>query len=206
MIEDQPKDWNTRNALGDLYIRASQPDKACAQYMQIADHLMHEGFFPRAAAIYKKILKIKPDDEAVQLNLGEISATQGLLADAKAYFVGVASLRRGGAIPRPGGRDDRAPPGQLDPNDFEARALAANTLAENGEAIAAAMQYRAMHADLLEKGRQPEALAALREAVRFNPDDLEGRAELARAAVAEGTSTPPSSISIARSRETTPRS
>ena len=84
MVEDQPRDWNTRNALGDLYIRAAQPDKACAQYMQIADHLMHEGFFPRAAAIYKKILKIKPDDEAVQLNLGEISAKQGLLADAKA--------------------------------------------------------------------------------------------------------------------------
>src|SRR5207253_1890719 len=49
IVEDQPKDWNTRNALGDLYIRASQPDKACAQYMQIADHLMHEGFYPKAA-------------------------------------------------------------------------------------------------------------------------------------------------------------
>ena len=44
--------------------------------------------------------------------------------------------------------------GSLDPNDFEARALAARTLAGNGEAIGAAMQYRAMHADLLEKGRR----------------------------------------------------
>jgi len=185
VVEDQPKDWNTRNALGDLYIRASQPDKACAQYMQIADHLMHEGFYPRAAAIYKKILKIKPDEEAVQLNLGEISAKQGLLADAKAYFVTVANRRRGrgdGA-----GADDMIVRlGSLDPGDFEARALAGRTLAQNGDAIAAAMQYRAMHADLLEKGRQPEALAALREAVGFNPDDLDGRVELARAAVAEG--------------------
>jgi tetratricopeptide (TPR) repeat protein len=185
MIEDQPKDWNTRNTLGDLYIRAAQPDKACAQYMQIADHLMHEGFFPRAAAIYKKILKIKPDDETVQLNLGEISAKQGLLADAKAYFMAVANRRRA--------RGDRAAAdemivrlGALDPADFEARNLAARTLAQNGDAIAAAMQYRAMHSDLLEKGRQPEALAALREAVRYNHDDLEGRAALARAAVAEG--------------------
>jgi tetratricopeptide (TPR) repeat protein len=185
MIEDQPKDWNTRNTLGDLYIRAAQPDKACAQYMQIADHLMHEGFFPRAAAIYKKILKIKPDEEAVQLNLGEISAKQGLLADAKAYFTAVANRRRG--------RGDRAAAdemivrlGSLDPADFEARSLAARTLAQNGDAIAAAMQYRAMHSDLLEKGRTAEALAALREAVRYNHDDLEGRAELAHAAVTEG--------------------
>jgi len=94
MIEEQPRDWNTRNTLGDLYIRAAQPDKACAQYMQIADHLMHEGFYPKAAAIYKKILKIKPDEEAVQLNLGEISAKQGLLADAKTYFLGIAGRRR----------------------------------------------------------------------------------------------------------------
>jgi tetratricopeptide (TPR) repeat protein len=185
MVEDQPRDWNTRNTLGDLYIRASQPDKACAQYMLIADHLMHEGFFPRAAAIYKKILKIKPDEEAVQLNLGEISAKQGLLADSKTYFLAVAN-RRNARGDRAGADEMIVRLGVLDPADFGARSLAARTLAANGDAIAAAMQYRAMHADLLEKGRQPEALAALREAVRFNPDDMDGRVELARGALAEG--------------------
>ncbi len=185
MIEEQPRDWNTRNTLGDLYIRASQPDKACAQYRQIADHLMHEGFYPRAAAIYKKILKIKPDDEPVQLNLGEISAKQGLLADAKAYFLGIATKRRARGD-RAGADEMMIRLGSLDPSDFEARLLAARTLAENGDEIAAAMRYRAMHADLLEKGRLAEAAAALREAVRFNPDDVEGRTELAKAAVAEG--------------------
>ena len=28
MIEEQPRDWNTRNTLGDLYIRAGKPDQA----------------------------------------------------------------------------------------------------------------------------------------------------------------------------------
>ena len=41
MVEEQPRDWNTRNTLGDLYVRASQLDKAVAQYQQIADHLSH---------------------------------------------------------------------------------------------------------------------------------------------------------------------
>src|SRR3954463_16378900 len=94
IVEEQPRDWNTRNALGDLYVRASQSDMAAAQYQQIADHLFTEGFLPKAAALYKKILKIKPDDESVQLHLAEISATQGLLADAKAYFVTIAAKRR----------------------------------------------------------------------------------------------------------------
>ncbi len=185
MIEDQPRDWNTRNTLGDLYIRASKPELAVAQYMQIADHLMHEGFYPKAAAIYKKILKIKPDEEAVQLNLGEISAKQGLLADAKMYFLGVANKRRTRGD-RPGADEIIVRLGVLDPNDFDARVLAARTLADNGDGLAAAMQYRAMHADLIEKGRQPEAMGALRESVRLNPDDTDARATLARAAVAEG--------------------
>jgi tetratricopeptide (TPR) repeat protein len=185
IVEEQPRDWNTRNALGDLYVRAGQADKAAAQYAQIAEHLLHEGFYPRAAALFKKILKIKPDDEGVHLNLGEISAKQGLLADAKGYFTTVANKRRA--------RGDRAGAdevvvrlGSLDPADFDARVMAAKTLADNGDEIAAAMQYRSMHADLLEKGRVVEAAAALREAVKLNPDDVEGRAELAKAAVATG--------------------
>ena len=164
VVEEQPRDWNTRNSLGDLYVRAGQADKAAAQYAQIAEHLTQEGFYPRAGALLKKILKIKPDDETVQMNLGELSARQGLLADAKGYFMAVANRRRA--------RGDRAGAdqmivrlGSLDPSDFDARVMAAKTLATKGDAVAAAKLYRSMHADLLEKGRTEEALVALREAV-----------------------------------------
>lgn len=183
VIEDQPRDWNTANTLGDLYARAGQTDKASAQYTKIADHLFHEGFYPRAAALYKKILKIKPDDEQSQLQLGELSARQGLLADAKSYFAIIAERRRS--------RGDRAGAdemvvrlGSLDPADVEGRLAAARVLEERGEIIGAAIRYRELHADLLEKGRRADALSALRHAVRLNPDDREGRAELARDAMA----------------------
>src|SRR6185436_18582436 len=63
IVEAQPRDWNSANALGDLYVRANQIDKGVAQYTRIADHLNSEGFFPKAAALYKKILKIKPGEE-----------------------------------------------------------------------------------------------------------------------------------------------
>ena len=63
VVEEQPRDWNTANLLGDLYLRASQTEEALRQYNRIADHLMREGFYPKAAALYKKVLKISPDDE-----------------------------------------------------------------------------------------------------------------------------------------------
>jgi tetratricopeptide (TPR) repeat protein len=185
VVEEQPRDWNTANALGDLYGRAGQPDKAAAQYSRIAEHFDREGFYPKAAALYKKLLKVSPDDEDTQLQLAEISAKQGLLMDAKAYFNAVATKRRT--------RGDRAGMaeivirlGSLDPSDIDARMAAAATVAEMGDETAAAVRYRQIHDDLAENDKPTEALAALREAVRFNPYDKEGRGILARAAVAAG--------------------
>lgn len=185
IVEEHPRDWTTANTLGDLYVRAAQPDKAVAQYAKIADHLMHEGFYPRAAALYKKILKIKPDEESVQLNLADISAKQGLLADAKSYLVTIAERRRARGDQK-GTTEILVRLGSIDPADIDARVAAARALVDQGEALGAAIRYRDLHADLLEKGRAPEAMGVLREAVRLNPDDAEGRAVLAKAAVAAG--------------------
>jgi tetratricopeptide (TPR) repeat protein len=185
IVEDQPRDWNSRNTLGDLYVRANQPQKAVAEYEQVADHLFTDGFFAKAAALYKKILKIKPDEESVQLQLGEIAARQGLLADARGYFNAIANRRKQ--------RGDKAGAdqivirlGSLDPADFNARTLAAQILANTGDRVGAAAMFRSMHADLVEKGRAAEALTALRQAVRLNQDDVEGRTLLAREAIAGG--------------------
>src|SRR5204863_7094669 len=76
IVEEQPKDWNTANLLGDLYMRAGQSDKAVEQFVRIADSLSKDGFFPKAAALYKKIIKIRPDDEHALLRAGEMAAQQ----------------------------------------------------------------------------------------------------------------------------------
>src|SRR3954468_5441938 len=185
VTEDQPRDWNTANTLGDLYARANQPAKAVEQYARIADHFVHDGFYPKAAALYKKILKIAPDNEQAQLYLAEISAKQGLLVDAKSYFNAVASRRRARGDRR-GADEIIVRLGTIDPADFDARITGARVLALSGEDKRAAALFRDLHADLSEKGRQADAMSALREAVRLNPADLEGRSLLAKAALASG--------------------
>lgn len=185
VVEDQPKDWNTANTLGDLYMRAGQTPSAVAQYARIAEHFMREGFYPKAAALFKKILKISPDDEATQLSLAEISVKQGLLADARAYFSAVAARRRTRGDRR-GGDEIVLRLGDIDPADVDARLVAARVVAVSGDSQGAASRFRQLYQDLIEKGRRPEALDALREAVRFNPSDRDGRALLARDAIAAG--------------------
>lgn len=185
IVEDQPRDWATANTLGDLYARAGQSEKAAAQYARIAEHFLHDGFYPKAAAIYKKILKITPDDEASQMALAELSVKQGLLADAKSYLTTVATRRRGRGD-RGGADEILVRLGSIDPSDLEARITAARVVAQGGDAEAAAARFRELYDDLLEKGREAEAFEALREAVRCNPSDRDGRVTLAKAAVAAG--------------------
>jgi tetratricopeptide (TPR) repeat protein len=185
VVEDQPRDWTTANTLGDLYGRAGQSDKAVAQYARIAEHFFEDGFYPKAAALYKKILKITPDDEKSQMQLAELSVKQGLLADAKSYLTGVAGRRRNRGDKR-GADEILVRLGSIDPLDFDARTAAARVVAQGGDEAGAAQRFRELYADLLEKGREPEAIDALREAVRLNPEDRDGRAVLAKAAVAGG--------------------
>ncbi|HXG55107.1 MAG TPA: tetratricopeptide repeat protein [Vicinamibacterales bacterium] len=185
VVEDQPRDWNTANALGELYMRAAQSDKAVAVYRRIADHLLADGFAPRAGALYKKILKIVPDDEPTQLNLAEISARQGLLVDAKAYLAAVGSRRRARGDAQ-GADEIIARLGALDPADYEARLNGAAAIARGGDPATAAAQFRDLHDELLERGRGSDALLALSEAVRCEPSDIRSRTTLVRAAAASG--------------------
>ena len=83
VVDDQPTDWNTRNSLGDLLVRAGQLERAVAEFTRIADAFKDDGFYPKAAALYRKILKISADDEHATLQGAEVAAAQGLLADAR---------------------------------------------------------------------------------------------------------------------------
>jgi tetratricopeptide (TPR) repeat protein len=146
---------------------------------------MYEGFYSKAAALYKKLLKLNPQDEDTQLSLAEVSQKQGLLADAKAHLNAVAARRKS--------RGDRAGAaaivvrlGSVDPADFDARTAAARMLIEMGDEDGAAARFRGMYDDLLEKGRHEEALTALRKAVALNPYDQNSRGVLAKAAIAAG--------------------
>ena len=87
VVEDQPGDWSTANTLGDLYARAGQTERAVDQFLKVAEALREEGQYVKAAAIYKKLLKLQPDNERALMQAAELVAGQGLYADARALLV-----------------------------------------------------------------------------------------------------------------------
>src|SRR3954464_5767424 len=95
LVDDQPGDWNLANSLGDLYARAGQVDKAIAQYGQIADSLNDEGAGAKAAAVYKKILKLDPDHEHTLVQLSEVLGNPQRWGGPRFHLNTLIELRRG---------------------------------------------------------------------------------------------------------------
>jgi tetratricopeptide (TPR) repeat protein len=180
IIQAFPDDIATAGALGDLYGRAGQAGQAVGQYTRIGDHWLREGMPAKAAATYKKVLKLDPHHESALLQLVEACAQQGQLADAKAHLRSAIEKRRN--------RNDQAGAdslvirlSELDPTDFEARLAASYIRVRTGKATAADLLDLARELD--SRGRTEESEALLEEVVRRDPGAHEVRLRLTRAAL-----------------------
>lgn len=185
LVEDQPRDWNAINALGDLYVRAGDADRAVTQFTRIADYLYGEGFYPKAAALYKKALKVRSDHEHTLLRLADIATQQGILADARMYLRQLAQQRRERGDRR-GAAECLVRIGTLDDADGDAKVVAAQAAQALGDTIQAFTLFLDA-ADAFDKQkRADQALESLIEAARLNPADTETRGRIVRLCVAGG--------------------
>jgi tetratricopeptide (TPR) repeat protein len=185
LIDDQPQDWTTINALGDLYLRARNNGKAIEQYIRIADHQFAEGFFPKSAALYKKALKLEPENEHILLQLAEIGERQGKFVDAKQFLKQVARQRQGRGEHR-AAAECILRLGSLPEADVESKVAAVQAAQQLGDAFRG-VELLKEAAQLLEKqNKRNEALQMLSDAAEIDPFDSELRVRLAREFLAIG--------------------
>lgn len=69
----QPKNASVRLNLADALLASGQQDDAIQQYRDLATLLTEQGFIVKAIAVYKKILKLKPNFPEVEKMLSELS-------------------------------------------------------------------------------------------------------------------------------------
>lgn len=177
VLEDQPADWTTANLVGDLYARMGQVDRAAEQYMRIGDNLKAHGLASKAIALYKKVLRMTPNHEQALLQAAEVSAAQGLIADARTYLNAASERYRGRGHER-GMAEIKMRLGALDPADYPARLAAARARGVAGDVAGAMQAFRDVASDLVAGNRAQEAADVLREAIAFNPRDLGVRDQL----------------------------
>ncbi|MEO7794905.1 MAG: tetratricopeptide repeat protein [Thermoanaerobaculia bacterium] len=86
LLAENPNDASTLNRLGDLYARIDRIDEAVRLFSQIADRYTDDGFFVKAIAIYKKIIKLDPTRLTVYERLAELYHKQGLIPEARTQY------------------------------------------------------------------------------------------------------------------------
>ncbi|MGB6992972.1 MAG: tetratricopeptide repeat protein [Thermoanaerobaculia bacterium] len=166
---DDPK---LLNRAGDLCVRLQKSSDAITFYKRAASVLHRQGFYPQAAALCRKILKLDPRLIDVIEALADLLAKQGLTAEAVNQYEALAQYyrnpKKAGAAIRILGRIVELQPASL-PHRLELAAL----LGQEGRAGEAHAQYRSAASSALARGQAAAARKALVHAFELAPDDLD---------------------------------
>jgi tetratricopeptide (TPR) repeat protein len=92
VVEEDPKDVRVWLKIGDLFAKKGAKPEATETYTKVARFYSEQGFYLKAVAVYKQILKLDPRLVEVNLKLAELYRQLGLLSDAMQHFEMVAAF------------------------------------------------------------------------------------------------------------------
>jgi pilus assembly protein FimV len=185
VLDVDPRDMRVLQKMGELYQKKGENAQAASFFIQVAEVYAQDGFFLKAVALYKQVLKLNPELAEVNLKLAELHQQLGLMTEAMTFFQMVASHheRRG---------DTKATFAtlkkmvDLDPENVSSRLKLAELYAREqmgGEALG---EFRRA-ADWLERNNRPdERLRVLERIAALEPDNVQLAKDLARDYLARG--------------------
>src|SRR5438876_6879869 len=92
VVQEDPKDVRVWLKIGDLYAKKGAKSEATETYMKVAQFYSEQGFYLKAVAVYKQILKIDGRLIDVNLKLADVYRQLGLLSDAMQQYELVAAF------------------------------------------------------------------------------------------------------------------
>ncbi len=168
IVQENPRDWNNVNKIGDLYIKLNNPKAANDQYVKVARYYGEDGFYLKAIAVWKKVLKNDPSMLEANRELGDLYARQGLMAEAKQTLNLVVDEYIKRSKKRDAGEVLRRL-AEVDPSDMKVRIRLADFYAWEGNPEKGAAEYAAIADDLVKRGHLAEALQLVDKALRSGP-------------------------------------
>lgn len=83
VVEVEPEDVRTWLKIGDLQAKKGSMEEAVGTYARVANHYSEQGFYLKAVAVFKQVLKLQPRNVEVHLKLAELYQQLGLNTDAR---------------------------------------------------------------------------------------------------------------------------
>ncbi len=171
LVDADPHDVRTWLKIGDLYTRKGAHREATQTYQRVAEHYATQGFFLKAVAVFKQILKLQPGRLDISLRLAEMYENLQLVSDALATYEQVAAAyARDGNVEK--GLETLGKMAALDPDNIPIRIKYAEALSKAGKTEEAAEEFEAGAELLREQGRMDDYLKVAERLLYHRPEDL----------------------------------
>jgi tetratricopeptide (TPR) repeat protein len=185
VLDLDPRDMRVLQKMGELYQKKGDNPQAASFFTRVAEVYAQDGFFLKAVALYKQVLKLNPDLVEVNVKLAELHQHLGLMTEAMAFFqVVVAHHERKGDTKATFATLKKMV--DLDPENVSSRLKLAELYAREqmgGEALG---EFKRA-AEWLERNNRPdERLRVLERIAALEPDNVQLARNLAHDYLARG--------------------
>jgi tetratricopeptide (TPR) repeat protein len=185
LADDAPRDLLMLNRIGDLLVRMGRNAEAIGYYQGIAEQFTEAGFFVKAIAILKKILRLDPESTESIVRMGELYLKQKLPSEARQHLLHAADKHlRAKQFTK--AREVYEKVVLAEPMEPLHRARLAEARAAEGDAERACQDLIELGAWFLSAGRVEEASRTFRRAGQIVPGRIEAVSGLASCLMAEG--------------------
>lgn len=178
IVSEDPKDVRVWLKIGDLYAKKGAKQEATDTYLKVARFYDEQGFFLKAVAVYKQILKLDPRLVDVILKLAELYRRLGLMSDAMQHYESVAAH-----FHREGNTKDALDTVKklvdLDPENIATRIKLAELYSKESLLDEAATQFTHACEQLRRQGRQDDFVKVAERLLWHKPDNHALNRELA---------------------------
>ncbi len=180
-----PRDVTIANILGDLYQRVNRTQEAAERFAMVAEHYVRQQQLPQAIALYKKIIRLQPDQPEYSLALGNLHRKQGMVADAKQDYRSAAETARRNGAPETliSALRELA---KLDPGDGRVKRELAEAHLRTGQRTDAFEQFLVAGAALRRQQDWEGSLSAYDRALSIRPDSTSALGGYAETCIAAG--------------------
>ncbi|MDF1564902.1 MAG: tetratricopeptide repeat protein [Deltaproteobacteria bacterium] len=185
VLQADPSDVRSRLKIGDLQAKKGDNRGAAETYILVAESYGQQGFFLKAVAVYKQILKLDPDRVEVNLKLAELYHQLGLMSDAMAQYQSVAAYYERTGNNR-ASFDTLRRMLDLDPDNVASRIKLAEMYSKEGMVAEAVQEFRNAATYLKERNRIDDYIKVCERLIYHQPDDIPLTRELANIYLTKG--------------------
>jgi pilus assembly protein FimV len=177
LVHEDPRDVRTLLKIGDLHTRRSKPKDAIDVYQRVADLYAKQGFFLKAVAVYKQILKLDPSHLDSTQKLAKMYEELALTSEALSTYELVADAYLAHAqMPKALETMERMI--ELDGQNVAVRIKYAEALSKANRPREAATAFAAGAGLLKEQGRMDDYLRVVERQLYHDAENVEIAREL----------------------------